>query len=196
MRGWKLLGGIGVIMFICSLCYLIYTWPIQHPVSLQDLLVDPDIFPAGWEVRLRGGQTWEHIPDRAVREDYWALEGVMRTIKQKESHASVWHRVLRYQNQFQAAEAFIIDLPRGFPGASWYIPEGWNYRSLSADRFRFACTYVKARRQFLCSAMAQYNEIISILWMYGDKLGPEQLQEIRHILNSIDRKTESILKMN
>lgn len=190
MQWYKILGGIGAVMFVCSLClfgYLFYTWPVQHPVSLQDLLIDPELFPPGWETRLYGGRTWEHIPDRAVREEYRALEGVMRTIEQKGSHVVVWHRVLRYQNQFQAAKAFMIDLPRGFPGNSWYIPRDWNYHNWSADRFRFACTYTKARKQFLCSAMAQDGEIISIVWIYVNQLNLRQLQDIEYIIDSIDR---------
>lgn len=192
-----LLIGAVVIAFVCSFCflgYLIYTWPTKHPVPLHELLVDPYVFPPGWEVCFRGDQDWEFIPERAVREDYWAAEGVMRAFEDKKSNSYAWHRILRYRNGIQAEEAFLLDLPGGFSGPSWYTPEGWSYRSSSADRFRFACTFVVARGQFLCSAMARYREIISILSFYQNELQLDKLTEIEEVLSSVDRKMERTLK--
>lgn len=196
-RQWHLAGRLGILVFVCGGCllsYLIYTQPIQHSVPLQELLVDPEIFSSGWEVRLRGDQDWEFIPERAVREDHWAKEGVMRALQQKEDKLYVWHRIFRYQNPIQAEKAFLLDLPGGFSGPSWHVPKGWDYRSSSADRFRFACTYIEVRGQFLCSAMAQYGEIISVLWFYENEISLQRLKEMERILASIDGKIEQALK--
>ncbi|MEM0338020.1 MAG: hypothetical protein QW683_08905 [Candidatus Caldarchaeum sp.] len=192
-----LLVGAVVIAFFCSFCflgYLVYTWPTKHPVPLHELLVDPQVFPPGWKVRLREDQDWEFIPERAVKEDHWAAEGVMRTLEKKENNSYIWHRILRYRNEIQAEEAFLLDLPGGFSGLSWNVPKGWNYRSSSADRFRFACTFVKLRGQFLCSAMARYGEIISIIWFYENDLQLDTLEEIEMILSSVDKKIGQTLK--
>jgi len=202
-----------ILVGVCLLCLLIFTWPQprREPVFLPDLLVEPEAFPAGWTLEANG--EWEPVPERALVDDYRAGEGVIRfwvppgcpnppAYIQPVGCRAAWHMILRYRNSIQAAGAFYMDLPMAFTkGLKWEAPEGWSYRSPIADRFRFACS-----RECLCegccpspgpytycTAMAQYDEFISVLDI--KMIRNITLHDIEKILLAIDErvKMKSIL---
>jgi len=167
---------------------------------MRELLVDPLVFPPGWEI---GEES--PIPEGALVEDYGAEEGYVRFIvpegSQKPWSSSVTHMIFRYRNHWQAAKAFYFDrfgaFYAYFPDATsqWGKPKGWTYRSPIADRFSFACQdfYDKDERKGMrCSALGQYDEFISV-FKARFLLDTMSLWDIERILRSIDEQMASRL---
>ncbi len=208
------LKGCGMILISLLtgvVCLAIYVWPQPRKtqVSLYDLLVEPEAFPSGWT--LERDLEWISLPEKAIVDDFRAAEGVIRlwvppgcpnppVYSQPPFCRSAWHMILRYRNSIQAAEAFYRDLPGAFRGISkWEVPEGWNYQSPVADRFRFACTKEcpwgggcpPSGRYIYCSAIGQYDEFISVLDI--PMVGNIALNEVEVILRAIDARADQVL---
>lgn len=197
--------GCAILLLICVAlggCLWVYTAPQKRAraINIRELLVDPSVFPPGWEIAEE-----EPVPEKALIEDYHAGEGYTRFVvpegSQQPWSSSAVHMIFRYPNRWQAATAFYLDRFSAFyayfPDATsrWEKPEGWTYRSPSADRFRFACQhfYDKDKGQGMrCSALAQYDEFISV-FMAHFLLDKMSLWDIERILRSIDERIASHL---
>lgn len=197
--------GCAVLLLICAAlggCLWVYTAPQKRAqaINIRELLVDPSVFPPGWEIAEE-----YPVPEKALIEDYSAGEGYMRFVvpegSQKPWGSSAVHMMFRYRNHWQAAKAFYLDKFSAFyayfPDATsrWEKPEGWTYRSPIADRFRFACQHFYNKdegRGMRCSALAQYDEFISV-FMAEFLLDKMSLRDIERILRSIDEQIASRL---
>lgn len=202
--------GCGILLFACvvpTACVWLYGEPKERiqPVDMVELLVEPSSFPAGWELSYSDRDPYP-IPEKALFEDYYAKEGFSRVlvpqgVESPIGTTSARHRVFRYRNEWQAAEAFFLDHPAAFYASSrltpWREPEGWSYRSSVADRFRFACADFEGfrRHETRCTAMAQYDEFVSV---FSADMAPDvmTLEDVEHILKAIDERMAQHLKGN
>lgn len=198
--------GCAILLLACTILggcwevYGVYTTPQKRdqPVKIRELLVDPSVFPPGWEIAEES-----RIPEKALVE-YGAGEGYVRFVvpegSQEPWSSSAGHLILRYRNHWQAMKAFYLDSYLGafgtfyayFPDAisRWEEPEGWTYRSPVASRFRFACQHFYDKdwgQGIRCSALAQYDEFISD-FRVNVVLGLMSLGDIEGILRSIDER--------
>lgn len=193
--------GCGVLLLACvvlTACVWLYVEPKERtqPVDMRELMIEPSSFPAGWELSHSDRDPYP-IPEKALLEDYHAEEGFSRVLVPQGTKVtdgtSAGHSVFRYRNEWQAAEAFSLDYPAAFYAFSrltpWREPEGWSYRSSVADRFRFACADFEGfrGRETRCTAMAQYDEFISV---FSADILPDvmTLEDVEHILKAIDER--------
>lgn len=197
--------GCAILLLACTTlggCLWVYTTPQKRdqPVKIRELLVDPSVFPPGWEIAEES-----RIPEEALVEEYGAGEGYVRFLVPKGSQepwcSSVGHLILRYRNDWQAAKAFYLGrfgtFYAYFPDATsrWEEPKSWTYRSPVANRFRFVCQHFYDKdwgQGMRCSALAQYDEFISD-FRVNVVLGVMGLGDIERILQSIDEMIASHL---
>ena len=161
---------IGLALF-CGLCvtaYLVYTAPMQREISanLADLAIGVEAFPSGWEVKW--GSDWVSIPERGLSDFGLPREAGYRVFmfSNNKHDLLAFHWLFRYQNQWQASEAFFLDYPKAFTRKeNVNTLQEWDYRNWMADRVRFGCTNIAETsgvKQTRCTIMAQYDEIITI----------------------------------
>lgn len=170
-------------------------------MDMRELFVDPSAFPTRWAI----DKELYPIPEMALVEDYHAEEGYLRVLIPEgfKPQDDLWasHMILRYHNRWEAAVAFSLNWPGAFyayfPDAvsEWKEPEDWDYSSTVADRFRFACVHFKDARghKTQCTAMAQYDEFISVFEIH---LPPNviTLEDVKRILQIIDKRMANYLK--
>jgi len=189
MKKWKVLFLNGGILLLVLVIYIVYSSPSEREISLTDLAVNPKVFPPGWTVK--EGNAWILIPEKGLADFGFPREAGYRVLVFS-GHENVFatHWLFRYQNQWQALEAFWRDYPKAFPKeARWQVPSDWIYHSSIADQFRFGCMIWEnpEELQTRCVAMARYGEIISVLDL---PLSARIIsyEDIRHILQSIDQQ--------
>jgi|GEM_PF-6726885 hypothetical protein len=198
----------GIVCMILFGCITIYLMPQRGiHVSLHELLVEPSMVSGEWE--LADGGAWEPIPEEAVVEDYGALEGVMRTLRQPQPECkgfnhtaprpgcnTISHELLKYSNEWQARVAFTSG---PIPARSeWRMSREWRLQNLKADAFRFGCEEITRGpyyRVTICTSMARYGSVISIVTFrfFTDHMST---YEIELILHKIDENISSMIKLN
>jgi len=162
-----------------------------RPVDMNDLMVGVSIFPDDW-YRCVGPA---HPPERARGEHGeaemlyvgYCPEGFEQGVGGAE------HDVFRYRNEIEAASAFNSDFCKSeFSNhhmvTSWAVPDVWSYDSPVADRFKFGCgqidwVYAEGHTLWSCSAVGQYDEVISV---FGAHMSHMTLEDMERILIAID----------
>jgi hypothetical protein len=106
-------------------------------------------------------------------------------------HPMAGHLVLRYPNAMSAAVAYYTTdefANRRSVKTPYRKPDDWAYKSTVADRLRFECAELDISRRFVrCTAVAQYDEYISV---FGAPVSPYflKLEQIEPILQAIDER--------
>lgn len=191
--------GCGALLFICMALTLFYftIWgepkKKAHPVNMYDLMVDVAAFPQGryWHRELgplpppERKYLRDELKGLYVQFSYGKYEGAM-------------HEVLYYPNGLQATFSFytLNEFPRFKEMVTpWGMPEGWTYSSPVADRFKFACAEFDIMgRTWTCTAVAQYDEYISIFTTPISPTAPMTLEDLKRILKAIDERMVRYLK--
>lgn len=153
------------------------------PVEPYALLIDPSVFPEGWQL-WRGPQP---IPERE-RGERESLYVAFRYEGLEPGIVGARHAVFRYRNEIDAAARFSR---HGFLNqhlmTPWAIPEGWSYESPAADRFRFGCAEIDivGLPYSECNVVAQYDEYVSY---FSAHLSAQNmtLEDLEGILVAID----------
>ena len=189
------LGCLGVLVafLILVLSCVVVNWlsgARETPVDMRDLVVDVSAFPEGWVV-----QIGPYHPPKG-KNLAGELEATIVQFERPPGSLVTSHRVLRYRNGLQAAVAFYTTdefAVRDYNLTPWEVPEGWNYESPTADRFRFACAELEVWDRFVsCRAVAQYDEYVSVFSAHISlQLTPE---EVEPILRAIDERMDRYLE--
>lgn len=169
------------LLLILTSCYYLEP-PVQRdpPVAARDLLVEVADLPAAWRstdiYTIRAGAV-DHEGDEA-------LEVEFRGPRLSERQDGAYHRVYRFKNATLAANAY-QRMQRDryfFAEAEDYAshPRNWQYRSLVADDWRFACTSG-------CGVIARYGEFISV---FGTSMTTSSMtvEAFEAVLRAIDRR--------
>ncbi len=152
------------ILVLCSVATLVLTScaliaiPSHRdpPVALRDLLVDETALPAGW----RAGAV-SSIP-RGASDDH-GDETLMIGFSGPpllQGQDGAYHIIYRFKNPALAARVYIkmqndvIYFHEA--GDNGKYPADWQYRSLVADDWRFACIVGR------CGVIARYDEFVSV----------------------------------
>jgi hypothetical protein len=172
---------------------VIYLWPNAREdfADMRYLAADISMFPEGWEL----GYGPAHPPQgKHLRDE---SEGVFIQFDGEGIPAVATHTVLKYDNSFQASIFFFTNSEFAKSDAilsSWETPDGWSYRSIVANRFKFACAEMQVWDRFVsCKAVAQYDEYISI---FQTPVSPRfmRMEDLHRLLKSIDERMGYFLK--
>lgn len=197
--------GCGVLLLTCMALTLFYftIWgkpkKRAQPVNMYDLVVDVSAFPQG--------RYWHQVsgplppPERKRLRD--EDKGLYATFGWG-AYEMAQHEVLYYKNELQATFSFytLNEFPRFKEMVTpWAVPEGWTYRSPVADRFKFACCEIETeimrgrmRQISSCTAVAQYDEYISIFTTPVSPTAPMTLEDLERVLRAIDERMAQHLK--
>ena len=164
----------------------------SQPVDIYDLVIDTSVFPRSWYTCLGPLRPPERARGDRLEQDMlyagFCPEGFDQGI------GGAQHDVFDYGDELGAAIAFRWDFSRHefsnrytiTPNA---IPDEWSYESPVADRFKFGCAEIEpfglARRMRTCTAVAQYDEYISV---FGAHMSHMTLEDMERILVAIDER--------
>lgn len=175
-----------------SVFAVMYTRPKSREVlvDMRNLVVDRSVFPQGWELEFGPSHP---PPGKHLKDE---IESVYVQFSTSSSDALATHAVLRYQNDLQAIVSFYMSgefVERDSVVTSWAVPEGWSYRSSTADRFKLACAELHVLSRFSnCTAVAQYDEYISVFRAHVPSESMT-LQDLENILVTIDGRMADCL---
>jgi hypothetical protein len=157
--------------------------------EIAELLLDAQVFPAGWHVSQGPRQYGE---DRAGKDNRYIEFSSRNATKHS------MHMIFQYQDDSAASYWYAEYLPAEFRSAlrltPWETPIDLQYQSHVADQFRFACAdfqYADAdgnlNRYTRCTAMAQYDEYVSVFFTYIS-LESMTYSDLERILKAIDER--------
>ena len=160
--------------------------------SVEDLLVDPSVFPSSWRLVAEG------IPPD--QEEKWATEAngfSLDTGLPDLTPADL--SIYRYKSVRSASSAYDKWEPRNFNSSSigaqtpWEAPPELPYESPTADKSRFACHISSITQTTICQFMGQYEEFLVIFYTGFD--GKHMtFADLQRILQAIDARMAHYLK--
>jgi hypothetical protein len=161
-------------------------------VDMYDLMIDASVFPQHWHVCVGPTPPPEHIWSERGEIEFLYVGFCPEGFEQGIGGAQ--HAVFRYGPGLDVAIAYYLDFSRRefsnrYTTTPYAIPEEWSYQSAVADRFKFACAEIEpfgsARRVRTCTALAQYDEYISV---FGAHMSHMALEDLERILIAIDER--------
>ena len=160
-----LLPSVGVLLLLAAVSCSLDSFPqgfvspvTPLPFTLDQLLLDESVFPAGW--RASG-------PPSSALEGRGQVDDLMIEIRCLAGSSHALHDIYRYEDERAARRRFrrYSDFSSAERITPWETPADLDYESRAAERFRFACADFRAHpagQYTVCQAMGQYNEFISI----------------------------------
>ena len=185
--------GCGVLVCACvALTAVRPNTTRTQTVDMYDLMIDVSVFPEDWDVCVGPSPPPDHIQSERGELEFlyvgFCPEGFEGGIGGAE------HDVFRYAPGLDVALAYYLDFSRREFSNRYMItpyatPGEWSYESPVADRFKFACAELEpfrvTRRTRTCTALAQYEEYISV---FGAHMSYMTLEDMERILVAIDER--------
>jgi hypothetical protein len=145
---------------LCLLLLLIPTTTVScyrspSHTSIERLLIDVSAFPQGWSISAAGPSPIARAPlggtasVESIELDFYAPGG------------GAFERIRRFEaprgasNEFARQKRLIFRATEWYP--PWQVPDELDYKSLSADRYYYACSQETVRSWPRCAYIAQYG---------------------------------------
>jgi len=168
-------------------CWLWEPRAPQRPFTVQDLLMDQEIVPPGWELS---------DPVFSVGDTLCTTECYRRGFRVSSSEGSIRygrHNVYRYLSAGIAQRTFdhvYLAMSRSLEPTS-----EWTYQSPVAERSHFGCVRMGGPANLFCEWGAQYEEFIVTfgVGLSSDELSPADREHIEEIVRAIDARMEHYL---
>jgi hypothetical protein len=187
-----LLASFLIGLIFCGTAVIIWTLPKILPLTVREaeihpinLLVSLDDFPKGWQER----GIPEPEPDKFELD--WGEENIFVRFQPNDKQGFATHYIFKFRNKAASNYGLFRIKQQGFLfPASRKPPEGWKYRSLSADDWSFGCTDEK-----VCTAIGRYDEFISV---FITSIDPNYmtLDDLESVLETIDEKISENLEIS
>jgi hypothetical protein len=190
-RSWKI---VLVILIVAVMLLLIACgcrfWEPRAPersFTPEDLLIDEDIVPLGWELT---------DPTFPAGDTLCTTECATRGFTVSDDESSIrygGHDVYRYRSTGIARRTFekvYLSATRLQDSAS-----GWTYQSSIAERSHFGCHRMGGDARIICEWGAQYEEYIILfsVAMSSDEVYPASIEQIEEIVRAIDARMAEYL---
>ncbi len=178
-----------LVMLPLTACRLRFWEPLapQRSFSPEDLLIDQEIVPPGWDLT---------EPTFPTGDTLCTTECATRGFTVSDDEGSIrygGHDVYRYRSAGIARRTFekvYLSATRLQTSAS-----GWTYQSPVAERSHFGCHRMGGDARVICEWGAQYEEYIILfsVGMSSDEVSPANIQQIEEIIRAIDARMAEYL---
>lgn len=165
--------------------------PPSRGFTTKDLLIDPNLLPQGWEVKVE--PTDYSFNALGYRKN---LGG--SAIELKKTNVSTDNTVAGFKDARDAGKAYLdhdhTGNTKGEYAESWEPLTGFTYNSPNADQFRVVCVSIKNRTKIgeSCIIEAQYEEFLSIV-IYNTSDASSAIDDLETLAKAVDLQMRTFL---